>query len=82
MDVVLYAALTFWQVCRHRVVNRDGFFGSGLGSGRVRAKSWQNFALNSGLRRTFNPRCTSCPRFCPKYNQNYLATLLNFSDLT
>ena len=36
----------------------------------------KNFGLYSGLRRTF------CLIGAQKYNQNNMATLLNFSDLT
>ena len=49
-------------------------------SGRVRAgfrpEVDKNFGLNSGLRRAF------CLIGAQKYNQNNLATLLSFSDLT
>ena len=38
-------------------------------------KVGKNFGDNSGLKHTFRLRCTT-------HNQNNLATLLNFSDLT
>ena len=49
-----------------RVVSRAGIFGP---------KVHKNFGLNLGLRRVF-------VLGAQKFNQNNLATLLNFSDLT
>ena len=69
-NAILITFRTFWSHVSNQSCKSGRTFRVGFGP-----QVDKNIGLNSGLRRTFCFRCS-------KNNQNNLATLLNFSDLT